>query len=394
MPILFVTVLIDLIGFGIVIPILPFLSPQLGADKMDIAYIVSIYAVFAGLCGPYWGKLSDHIGRKPVLLICLAGGALSYVMLGLATELWMIYVSRAFAGLMAGNFGVATAMIGDISSPKSRAKNMGLVGAAFGLGMVFGPFLGGVLAGDSGNFTLPCIVAGIVSVVAMLAGGLFLEESLTPEKRQVNREFHRDNKLSILAMLKNTGNRLFACQYALHNTCVSTVTYLFPLWVADLLNWGAKEVGMVFGALGVAMTIFQGGLIGPITARIGEKLFLVIGVATMALAFGIAAIAESTTLMMVSFFLSMLGATVGIPLLNTILTGRTPAELRGKMMGTTSSMSSWGRVIGPLLSGFMLITFGYTGAWLATMFVALLYLSWAVSQLLEFKRKGSTRQSP
>ena len=380
MPILFLTVVIDLIGFGIVIPILPFLSPQLGADNMDIAYIVSIYAVCAGLCGPFWGKLSDHIGRKPVLLICLGGGALSYVMLGLATELWMIYLSRAFAGFLAGNFGVATAMIGDISSASSRAKNMGLLGAAFGLGMVFGPFLGGVLAGDTGNFTLPCMVAGVTSIVAMLAGGLFLEESLTPEKRQLNRDFHRSNKLSILTMLKKTGNRLLACQYALHNTCVSTVTYLFPLWVSDLLGWGAKEVGFVFGALGIAMTIFQGILMGPIVALIGEIKFLVIGVSLMTLAFAIAIVADNSTFKLVSFFMSMLGATVGIPLLNTILTDRTPSELRGKMMGTTSSMSSWGRVIGPLLSGFILMFFGYSGAWFTTMLVAFLYLSWAVCQ--------------
>ena len=97
MPILFVTVLIDLIGFGIVIPILPFLSPQLGADKLDIAFIIATYAVFAGLCGPWWGRLSDRIGRKPVIMICLAGAALSYVMLGLASELWMIYAARGFA---------------------------------------------------------------------------------------------------------------------------------------------------------------------------------------------------------------------------------------------------------------------------------------------------------
>lgn len=389
MPILFLTIMIDLIGFGIIIPILPFLSPQLGADTLDIAYIVSAYAVCAGLCGPYWGKLSDHVGRKPVLLICLAGGALSYVILGLATELWMVYLSRAFAGLMAGNFGVATAMIGDISSPKSRAKNMGLVGAAFGLGMVFGPFLGGVLAGDEGNFTLPCIVAGGISIAAMIGGWLFLEESLTPEKREINRKFHRSNQLSILAMLKQTGNRLFACQYALHNTCVSTVTYLFPLWVAEMLNWGAKEVGLVFGALGVAMTIFQGVLIGPLAARLGETLFFMIGVAMIVLGFGLAVIAENSLLMMASFFLSMLGATVGIPLLNTMLTARTPAELRGKMMGTTSSMSSWGRVIGPLLSGFMLMLFGYTGAWIAVMLVAIIYLSWAVNQQLIFMRSKS-----
>ena len=142
MPILFGVVLLDLIGFGVVIPILPFLSPQLGASKMDIAYIVMVYAMGAGLSGPLWGKLSDRIGRKPVIMTCLAGGALSYVMLGLATELWMIYAVRAFAGVMAGNFGVASAMMADITPPEQRARGMGIIGAAFGLGMVLGPMLG------------------------------------------------------------------------------------------------------------------------------------------------------------------------------------------------------------------------------------------------------------
>ena len=231
MPILFGVVLLDLIGFGIVIPILPFLSPQLGADKMDIALIIVTYAVCSGLCGPFWGRLSDRIGRKPVIMICLAGGALAYVMLGLASQLWMVFVARGFAGLMAGNIGVASAMMADMTGPENRARGMGMIGAAFGLGLVLGPMLGGLLSGDSASFTLPCIVAGLMSVLAICAAALFLPESLSAEKRHANREQHRGAPaLSVYGMLRETGNRLIAIQYVLHTLCVSSVTYIFPLW--------------------------------------------------------------------------------------------------------------------------------------------------------------------
>ena len=190
MPILFGVVLLDLIGFGIVIPILPFLSPQLGANKMDIALIISVYAVCSGLCGPYWGRLSDRIGRKPVIMICLAGAAVSYVMLGLASSLWMIYAARGFAGIMAGNFGVASAMMADITPPEQRARGMGLIGAAFGLGFVLGPVLGGVLAGDEGSFFLPCLFASMTSAFAVLAAWRYLPESRVPTSAAIERSPH------------------------------------------------------------------------------------------------------------------------------------------------------------------------------------------------------------
>jgi DHA1 family tetracycline resistance protein-like MFS transporter len=381
MPILFVTVLIDLIGFGIVIPILPFLSPQLGAGKFDIALIIITYAAFAGLCGPWWGRLSDRIGRKPVIMICLAGAAVSYVMLGLASQLWMIYAARGFAGLMAGNFGVASAMMADITSPEQRARGMGLIGAAFGLGLVMGPVLGGLLSGPDNSFTLPCIVAGGMSLLAVVAAALFLPESVNAQRRRRNRELHASGPAqSVFAMLRETHNTFLVAQYTVHNTCVSAVGYLFPLWVGDLLGWGARQVGIVFGVQGIFMVILQAGLIGPIAQRYGEIRFLRVGITVMLCGFLLAAIADSMPLMVASFFITLSGATVCTPLLNTITSHRTPPQIRGRMMGTTASAASWGRVCGPLVAGVNLQLFGYNPAWLFSAFVATLFLSWAWSQ--------------
>jgi len=381
MPILFATVLIDLIGFGIVIPILPFLSPQLGADKLDIAFIIAIYAVFAGLCGPWWGRLSDRMGRKPVIIICLAGAAVSYVALGLATELWMIYAARAFGGLMAGNFGVASAMMADITPPQERARGMGMIGAAFGLGLVIGPFMGGVLAGPDNSFALPCIVAGGMSLLAIIAAALFLPESVDASRRRANREHHASTpKQSVLAMLRETRTTLLVTQYTVHNTCVSSVGYLFPLWVGDLLDWSAREVGMVFGAQGLVMVALQAGLIGPIARRFGELRFLRAGITVMLLGFLVAVFADQATWMVATFFITITGATVCTPLLNTITSHRAPPRIRGRMMGTTASAASWGRVFGPLIAGANLYFFGYAVAWLFSAAVAAVFLVWALRQ--------------
>ena len=378
MPILFGVILLDLIGFGIVIPILPFLSPKLGADKMDIALIIVTYAIGAGLCGPFWGRLSDRIGRKPVIMICLAGAALSYVMLGLASQLWMVFAARGFAGLMAGNFGVASAMMADITTPENRARGMGLIGAASGLGIVLGPMLGGLLSGDSASFTLPCIVAGGMSVLAIFAAAIFLPESLSRENRSANRKQHQHGlKVSTYKLLRNTGNRLLALQYVIHNASVSSLTYMFPLWMGDMLGWGAREVGIVFGVQGALMVIFQGVLLGPLVRLLGEWQFLRISVTAFFLGMSSAVFANTMPVMVGSMYVAMTGATLCMPLLNTIISHRTPLDNRGRMLGITSAASSWGRVIGPLLAGTNLALFGYQGAWLGAACMVLLYLLWA-----------------
>ncbi|MFT6275030.1 MAG: MFS family permease [Halioglobus sp.] len=372
--------LLDLIGFGIVIPILPFLSPTLGADKMDIALIIVTYAVCAGVFAPYWGRLSDRMGRKPVIMICLAGAAVSYVMLAFASALWMIFVARGFAGAMAGNFGVASAMMADITTPQNRARGMGLIGSAFGLGLVLGPLLGGLLAVDGDSFTLPCIVAGCMSVLAIVAAALFLPESLSAEKRAANSANQQGGQQGgVMQMLRATGNRLLVFQYTLHNAFVSSATYIFPLWAGDLLSWNAREVGIVFGMQGAVMVILQGVVLGPAVKAVGEVRLLRLGLTTCLFGLMIAVFADTAPFMVAATIIALSGTTLCMPLLNTIISHSTPAAVRGRMMGTTGAASSWGRVAGPLIAGTNLALFGYSGAWMGCILIVFFYFLWAWS---------------
>lgn len=380
MPVLFTVALLDLIGFGIVIPILPFLSPGLGADNMDIALIIVCYALCAGLFAPFWGRLSDRLGRKPVIMICLAGAAVSYLMLAFASALWMIFVARGFAGAMAGNFGVASAMMTDITTPENRARGMGLIGSAFGLGLVLGPLLGGLLTVDGDSFTLPCIVAGGMSVLAILAAAIFLPESLSEERRAANSATQkRGQQGSILAMLRATGNRLLVFQYTLHNAFVSSATYIFPLWVGDLLAWSAREVGIVFGIQGAIMVVLQGVVLGPAVKAFGGVRLLRIGLSTCLVGLMLAVNADTAPVMVAAMLIALSGTTMCMPLLNTIISHSTPTEVRGRMMGTTGAASSWGRVAGPLIAGTNLALFGYSGAWVGCIFIVFFYFLWAWS---------------
>lgn len=377
MPILFGVVLLDLIGFGIVIPILPFLSPELGADKFDIAMIISVYALGAGLCGPYWGKLSDRYGRKPIIMVCLAGAAVTYAMLGFATELWQVYVARGLAGLMAGNLGVASAMMADITTPQNRAKGMGLIGAAFGLGLILGPLLGGVLSGPDGGFLVPCLAAGVMSLLAIVAAAIFLPESLPAGRRQ---QAGQGPKESILTMLRRNNSRMLALQYVLHATCVSSVTYVVPLWFADRLDWGPTEVGILFGVQGGIMVALQGGAMGAMVRLWGEVRLLQVSVSAFFLGMLVAAFVEQRWAMIAVVYLSMSGATLCMPLLNSIVSHRTREAERGRMMGTTAAASSWGRVVGPLFAGAVLSFSGYSATWLGCAAIASFYVAWALRQ--------------
>ncbi|WP_448212022.1 MFS transporter [Colwellia sp. MEBiC06753] len=382
MPILFFTVLIDLIGFGIVIPILPFMAPKLGASYFDIAMIIAVYSICAGLMGSAWGKLSDKIGRKPVILICLIITAISYVLLALSDSLLDVYIARIIAGSAAGIYGVASAMVADLSNPNERAKSMGLIGASFGIGMVAGPALGALLADGENSFFLPAIVAAGLSLAAMIFGVIFLPESHDRNARNAHKAWRKEvGKIKTLTVLKNTNNRWLIIEFLFHSMVVSTVTYLFPLWMGSQLAWGPKEIGIVFAIQGLAMAALQGKFVGVLAKKIGELQVLTLGISLIIIGFALATFAAIESLMVLSFFLTITGSSMCGPITNSQLSQRTPIEYRGRLMGSASAMGAWGRVIGPLLAGWFVTSVGFSLAWAFGILIGLAFISWPVHQL-------------
>ncbi len=365
-------VLLDLIGFGIVIPILPFITPRLGGSSFDIALIISSYAFCASVAGPLWGRLSDRVGRKPVLIVCTLGAAAGYLLLGTAESLVTLYLARGIAGIMAGNFPVASAMMADVTSPADRARGMGMIGAAFGLGLVLGPVLGGLLAGPDGSFMVPCLVAGMMSLLAVLAAWLFLPESHdrgaspSPELRQ-----------SLWQVLRASRSRLLLLQFALHTGAVSAVTYVFPLWVHAHAAWGSREVGIVFGVVGAIMALNQGLLMGRLVNLLGELRLLKLCISVFLAGELLAIFAQSASAMVAALVLALAGATLCMPVLNA-MTSRVGAQNdRGRLLGAASASAGIGRVLGPLLAGALLAAGGFVSALCLPLLMVALYWCWA-----------------
>src|SRR5436853_4148390 len=182
MPILFLIVFVDLVGFGLIIPLLPFYAERFGASPQVVTILLAIFSLMSMISAPLWGRISDRIGRRPVLMASMLAAAFAYLWLGFATELWMLFAARAFAGLCSGNIAAAQAYIADVTPPERRARGMGMIGAAFGLGFIVGPVLGGLVAGNdlkTADLQTPGLIAAALSAVALLGVVFLLRESLS-----------------------------------------------------------------------------------------------------------------------------------------------------------------------------------------------------------------------
>lgn len=383
----FAIVVIDAVGFGIVIPILPFMSPALGGDAQDVALIMVTYSVAAGALGPFWGRLSDRIGRRAVLMICLMGGAIGYLVMAWAAALWQVYLARLIAGIVAGNFPVATALMADLSTPAQRARSMGLVGAAFGLGLVLGPLFGGVLAGPDGAWAIPCIFASAMSLLASIMARILLPAREADDESGSKRSVER---LGFRSMIRRDRSGLLILQYAVHTFAVTSAIYLMPLWSAALLNWGPREVGIFFGVVGVAMIVFQGGLVHWLTRRFGLLPVLRAGVLVFGTATGLAAGADSFWGVVMVGLVAFTGSTLALPVLNTMASAVVTASERGSMMGMTASSAAIGRVLGPLISSIVLAQAGFAGAWMSLSLVLAALIVWS---FLDGRRYGDAAQN-
>ena len=379
----FLVIVIDLVGFGLVIPLLPFMAPSLGGDSTDVAFIMITYALGAALVSPAWGKLSDKSGRRQALVLALLCSCVAYIVTAMADTLWQVYLGRALSGLAAGSLPVATALMADLSPPERRAKAMGLVGTAFGLGLIAGPVLGGLLTGDSDSFALPFYTAAVMSLVAAVCAQTMLPATMV--KPTLARAGAAEDAVPV-PVLGPRQNKLLIMQYVTHTCSVSAIIYLFPLWVADAFTWGPKDVGYFFGVVGVAMITLQGGLLAVLTKLFGHINVLRVGSVTFAISLFVVATADTTAWMPAMIFFAFCGSTVCLPLLNAIASEIVNPSHRGRMMGMTASASSAGRIVGPLFAAWLLNSRDFSAAWFGSALMVLFLVMWSFTAARKFNR--------
>jgi MFS family permease len=375
MPILFLIVFIDLVGFGLVIPLLPFYAARFGASPLQMTLLFAVYSLMSMLAAPLWGRLSDRVGRRPVLMASMAAAALAYLWLGFATALWMVFAARAFAGVCAGNIAAAQAYIADVTPPEKRARGMGMIGAAFGLGFIVGPVIGGIVAGGdlaTADLATPGFIAAGLSATALLGVIFLLRESLAPAERGVERR----GRLAALreALRRPTLARLLLV-FFLVILAFSGMETTFAWWAIDRFGWGPRPIGFVFFYVGLLSAAMQGGLIGPLTKRFGEERLMLTGLALIALGLLVLPFAREVAPLVVAVSLLALGMGAMQPSLNSLISRRAAPERQGEVMGVAQSVGALSRVLGPIVAGALFTGLGsnspfFWGALLV--FVALL----------------------
>lgn len=352
MILLFATLVIVMMGFGLVIPILPFYVTEMGATGRDLGLIMAVFALMQLIFAPLWGQLSDRIGRKPVLIIGVIGNALSMLLLGLSTELWMVFASRALAGVLSSaTLPTAMAYIGDSTTYEDRSAGMGVIGAAMGLGMVLGPGLGGWLAARS--LSLPFFVAAALSVLVALLIVAVLPESLPPERRAARGGPMRALSLGQLkdALLGPMGYLMFLA--FLLSFGLTNFEAVFGLYALQRYGYGTAQVGTILTAIGLTSVVVQGGLTGPLTRRWGEVTVILGALLLSAVGFVVMLLPETFVGVLVATCVFMVGNAMLRPTVSSMISQRA-GQAQGAAMGLNNSFMSLGRIAGPIWAGLAL----------------------------------------
>jgi MFS transporter, DHA1 family, tetracycline resistance protein len=366
--VLFLIVFVDLVGFGIVLPLLPLYADAYGATGTAIALLVVSYAVSQVLLAPVWGRISDRVGRRPVLLIGLVGSAASYVLFAFAGSLWMLLLSRVLAGVAGANVPVAQAYIADVTSKEDRAVGMGTLGAAFGLGFVFGPAIGGVLAPYSS--AAPGLAAALLCAGNALLAFFFLPESLNRAER-LQRRAEVQGAGAGASGLAGLRTLVSVPQVAsvlvlsfLVTAAFSAMHPIFSLFADRRFSLDARAVGGLFTFLGVVSALMQGVVVRKMVPRIGEEALVRIVMVPFVL--GFLALAAAPSLWVVAFGLAGLAIGFGgaLPCMLSLLSRAAPDALQGSALGVGQSVSSLARVAGPMLGGISWDLFGGPGTFL------------------------------
>lgn len=390
-----VSVLINVMGLGLIIPVLPKLIEELAggvsAGSLYNGVFIAVYAAMQFVFAPLLGALSDRYGRRPVLLASSFGTALDYLVAALTPNLWILLVTRVIAGIFGASFSTANAYIADVTKPEDRARSFGLIGAVFGLGFILGPALGGLLG--NADLRLPFYFAAGLAFLNGLYGWFVLPESLKPENRNTNKA--PSNPFAAMGILGRVPLvRGLAIGSILFNVAFQILQSVWVLYTTYRFGWNVQQTGLSLMLVGLGSAIVQGGLVRIIVGRLGERRSVVLGQSVGIFSFTLYGLSTQGWMMYSTIALGALGNISG-PALQSIISRSVSAREQGAVQGALSALVSLTGIVGPLLGGFIFAQFARpeVAPWLVGMpfFVgALLYALGLVNTLITFKRNPET----
>ena len=341
--VLFSVIVVDLIGFGIVVPILPFWSTRFGANGFELGLLLASHAAMQFLFSPVWGRLSDRIGRRPVMLVTIAGTALALLFLGLAETLTQVFLARLLSGIFGSNISVATAYLTDVTEEADRTRWMGMIGASFAVGFTLGPPIGGLLARSGTGF--PMLVAAGMAALNFIWAATMLRE---PQRRN---RFPVTIPMSRLDVLRDSGLGRICLVYFLFSVAVTQLETTFALLMAQEFGFDELGVGMIMLAMAVVMGGIQGGAMKRLAARFHERRLILVGLGLMAFGFFTVPLPGSVALLMLPLAVAAIGRGISQPPMMSLVSQSADEDARGVVMGVFQSSASAARVVGPLIAG-------------------------------------------
>lgn len=350
--VLFLTVLLDLVGFGIVLPLLPLYADGFGASGAMVGLLVTVYSVAQFFMAPLWGRLSDRFGRKPILVLGLLGSALAYLVFAWSRNLTWLFASRILAGIGGATIPVAEAYIADVTPPERRAGNMGLIGAAFGLGFTIGPALGGVLAGVS--FEAPGYLAAALCLVNALVAATLIRETLPRARREALRPLAAAGHpvVAMARALRLPDLRRVLVLYFLFTVAFAVIQPTLSLFGQARFGLDDREVGYLFAFLGLVSAVVQGGLVRRLVPRFGEVRLIRLSGVPFVLGLTLLAVAPSLPILLLALGILAVGYGGALPPVLGLVSRVAPDHVQGGVLGVGQSVGSLARIVGPLAAGF------------------------------------------
>ena len=350
LPILFSVIIIDLIAFGIVIPVLPAYAKDLGESALMLGVLLATHAALQFVFAPIWGRLSDRVGRRPVMLFSMFGTAISMVILGIADSFEVLLLARVLSGTFSANISVATAYVADVTEESERTRYMGMVGASFGIGFILGPALGGGLAW-LGHGAPMFFAAGLALINCIWAAFALTE----PPQGEIGNP-SRDGFLTALrdAMSDSVAARLCTTNF-FFTLGVTQLESTFFYFMNDRYGYNLSEVAFILVAMAVLMAGIQGGGIRSLAQRFGERSLLISGLIILACSFPLVTVPAGLAFLMLALSLSAIGRAISQPPMTSIISMRTEQDNRGTLMGAFQSSAALARILGPLAAGLLYV---------------------------------------